>query len=186
MLLIQKVEDMTHVLEEIIIKPDAYTELACKVFAERAMAYYKLVPSHQKPLIVKIYGDSSGNQHRTSGAETDWAIIKQFFKLHVGTLQPEYYIPASNPSVRDRVNCVNARLRNYWEESHLLIDPSCKELIRDLEEVAWALDSVGNPTTEMNKSDKARTHASDALGYFVAQAFSLKGKVGEKVDGRIF
>ena len=185
MLLMQKVEEMAHVLEEIVIKPEAHTEAACAVFLERAMSYYGQVPSWQRPLTVKIYGDASGNQRRTAGARTDWAIIKQFFSLWRGTFAPEYYTAAANPAVRDRVNCVNSRLRNQAGETRLLIDPKCKELIRDLEEVSWAVDATGAATSELNKTDRARTHTSDALGYFTAPQFSLKTKVGEKGDGRV-
>jgi len=72
----------------------------------------------------------------------------------------------------------NARLRNYVGDTRLFIDPQCKELIRDFGRVTWAA------TNEIDKSDPARTHASDALGYFIAQAFSMKGTIGEK-SGRI-
>jgi hypothetical protein len=66
-----------------------------------------------------------------------------------------------------------------------VIDPRCVELIKDLEEVTWALDSTGAATSDVKKTDKARTHTSDALGYYVSQVFSMKGTVGEKGDGRI-
>ena len=58
-------------------------------------------------------------------------------------------------------------------------------MIRDLEEVTWLLDSTGANTRQINKKDPARTHTSDALGYFISQQFPMKGKIGEKSDGRI-
>jgi hypothetical protein len=185
MLLMQKVEDMVHVLEEIIIKPNANTEMACRKFEERALIYEKGVPYFQRPFIIKIYGDASGNQRRTSGVSTDWTIIKDHFKMWVGAFQPEFYLANVNPLVRDRINCVNSRLLNQRGESHLLIDPSCKELIKDLEQVTWKLDSTEAPTSELDKSDRARTHSSDALGYFISQAFPLKGQIGEQSAGRL-
>ncbi len=183
MLLIQQTGDVVNVLEEIIIKPNANTTRAAEAFLERAHFYYR--HSYKRPLILKIYGDASGNQRSTAGEYTDWTIIKNSFHLWEGTFLPEYYIGSSNPGVRDRINCVNARLHNHADESRLFIDPKCKELIRDLEEVSWAVDSTGAPTKELNKSDKNRTHASDALGYFISRVFSMKGKMGEKDDGRI-
>lgn len=185
MLLMQRLEDMVHVLQEIVIKPDANTEAGCEAFLKRALPLDAQVPYHQRPLTVKVYGDASGGQRRTSAAATDWALIRQFFQRWVGSFQPEYYTASVNPLVRDRVNCVNSRLRNHAEQSNLLIDPSCQELIKDLDQVMWALDSTGAATSELNKSDKARTHASDALGYFLAQAFPLRAKIGEKSAGRI-
>jgi phage terminase large subunit len=87
--------------------------------------------------------------------------------------------------VRDRINCVNARLRNQAGDSRLFIDPKCKELIRDLEEVSWAVDSTGAATEDLNKSDKNRTHTSDALGYFIYPEFPMSAKIGEKSTGPI-
>jgi hypothetical protein len=115
--------------------------------------------------------------------QTDWATVREFFAKWVGTFAPEYYITSANPPVRDRIACVNRRLRTQAMESRLMVDPKCKELIRDLEDVTWQLDSTGAVTSEINKSDKNRTHTSDALGYFIYQAFPLNAKIGEKPDG---
>jgi Terminase large subunit, T4likevirus-type, N-terminal len=185
MLLMQQVEEIVNVLEEIVIKPEAHTDAACEQFCRRAMTYYQQVPIWQRPLTVKIYGDASGIQRRTCGSHTDWEIIRQFFNNWRGTFDDKYFTATLNPGVRDRVNCVNSRLHNQAGETRLLIDPSCKELIRDLEEVSWEVDSTGAATNELSKSDKARTHASDALGYFISQAFPLRGKIGEKSAGPV-
>jgi len=159
---------------------DAHTELACDAFLKRALQYYKQVPSYQRPLTVNIYGDASGNQRRTAGSTTDWALIKHFFRSWVGTFEPFFYTASINPRIRDRVTCVNTRLRNAAGDARLFIDPSCKQLIRDLEEVSWALDSTGAATHELNKKDLERTHASDALGYFISQKFPMLPKIGHQ------
>jgi hypothetical protein len=91
----------------------------------------------------------------------------------------------TNPAVRDRVNCVNSRLKNALGEIHLYVDPRCQELIRDLEQVSWSLDATGRPTSELDKSDRARTHCSDALGYYIAEAFPLRPTAGPKNTGRL-
>jgi hypothetical protein len=185
MLLMQKVEEMVHVLEEIVVRPNANTELACEKFEERIMPYYNQVPTWQRPLTIKIYGDASGSQRRTAGTQTDWAIIRQFFTKWRGTFEPELLYTTSNPIVRDRINCVNGRLRNHAGDVRLLIDPKCIELIRDLEDVSWKVDATGAATNEINKTDPARTHASDALGYFIAREFNMLGKIGHRNDGPI-
>jgi hypothetical protein len=184
MLLMQRQSDIVYVLDEIVV-PNANTEAACQALLERLAPLFKMVPSHLYPMQVEIYGDASGNQKRTSAAQTDWAIIRNFFSMWVGTYKPLYKIQSSNPPVRDRINCVNSRLRNTLEESRLFIDPKCRELIKDLEQVAWATDYTGAVTTELDKSNPARTHASDALGYYIAQAFPLKPPVGHQSSGRI-
>jgi len=185
MLLMQRLQDEVCVLEEIIIKPNAYTEMACETALDRLMFYYKQVLVWQRPLTVKVYGDASGGQRRTAGAQTDWAIIRAFFNKWVGDFSPQFHTVSSNPRVRDRINCVNARLRNQAGDSRLFIDPKCKELIRDLEEVSWAVDSTGAATEDLNKSDKNRTHTSDALGYFIYPEFPMSAKIGEKSTGPI-
>ena len=85
----------------------------------------------------------------------------------------------ANPGVRDRINVVNSRLLNAAGDRHLFIHPKCTELIRDLERVCWRADERGQPTSELDKSDRKRTHMSDALGYYLAQAFPLRPKIGE-------
>jgi hypothetical protein len=187
MLLMQKIGEMVHVLEEIVIRPNANTYRACDKFLERADFYHPQVPHFQLPLTVKLYGDATGSQQHTSaGSQTDWTIIKDFFANYRGKYMPQYFYATANPFVYDRVNCVNARIRNHAGDVRLLIDPSCKELIRDLEEVAWSLDATGARTREINKKDPTRTHASDALGYFISQQFPMKAKIGEKPDGPVW
>ncbi len=180
MLLLQKVGDDINVLEEMIVRPDATTEKACLKLIGLIDPYTKLVHFGHAPLQLHIYGDASGHQRRTAGATTDWTQIRDFFRMHIGSIQPSYFLAGANPLIRDRVNCVNARLRNKDGEPRLFVSPGCKELIRDLEEVAWSTDSTGAPTRDLNKKDRGRTHLSDALGYFVSQAFPMRPTAGEK------
>src|ERR1039458_248514 len=79
------------------------------------------------------------------------------------TLPVRQLAPRSNPSVRERVNLMNAKLRSAAGEVGLLVDGKCKELILDLEQVAYKSDSC-----QIDKDrDRLRTHMSDALGYLV-------------------
>jgi hypothetical protein len=179
MLLIQRSSNSVYVLDEIIIKPAANTEMACQEFHARTRAF----GTHH--IHVAVYGDASGNQRRTSAADTDWTLIRQFFNRAPRLYTPAFHMAKSNPAVRDRVNCVNTRLQSASGDAHLFIDPRCRELILDLEKVTWALDSSGRVTSEVDKSERARTHASDALGYFVSQAFPLRPSIGPNASGRL-
>ena len=67
-------------------------------------------------------------------------------------------------------------------ERRLLIDPKCKQLILDLERVHWKTDSSGNMLSDIDKSDPAGTHVSDALGYMIARDFGMRPKVGEQSE----
>jgi hypothetical protein len=177
MLLMQRIGDNVHVLDEIVVRSNACTtEDACRIFADRTAIYSALVGSIYGSLEVHIYGDASGRQRRTSATATDWTLIRDFFRqFHNGVIQISCRFATANPHVRDRINCVNARLRNKFGEPQLFISPGCKELIRDLEEVCFTTDSTGAATNELNKSDRHRTHMSDALGYYISQIFPLRG-----------
>jgi hypothetical protein len=44
--------------------------------------------------------------------------------------------------------------------------------------VHWKTDAHGNPLGEIDKSDPARTHVSDALGYMIAKEFGMYPQYG--------
>jgi len=179
MLLMQRIDDHVNVLQEIAVRSNSTTtEAACNTFVEQIAPYLKLVSRMYGVLDVQIYGDASGQQRRTAASDTDWALIREYFATrHRGEIQIICRYASANPRVRDRINCVNSRLRNAHGDPQLFISPGCKELIRDLEEVCFTLDSTGAPTNDLNKSDRHRTHMSDALGYYLSQAFPLRGKL---------
>jgi hypothetical protein len=179
MLLIQRVEETIQVFDEIILR-NSNTDAASRAFVERAEPLSKSVPFVKTPLEVHIYGDSSGNQRRTSATDTDWMIIRNRMSHWKGTFNPIFHNNAANPYVRDRVNCVNSRLQTQDDQVFVKISPRCRELIKDLEQVSWAVNPTGSSLSEIDKSDPNRTHTSDALGYYIAQAFSMKPKVGFK------
>jgi hypothetical protein len=172
----QRDGDEVEVLEEIIID-DANTLLACERFWERTRGWRD--GSH---LHLDIYGDASGHQRRTSATDTDWNLIRDFFARYKGEVTTAIRAGRSNPGVRDRINLVNGRLRSAIGEHRLFIDPRCRELIHDLERVCWQTDALGQPTSELDKSDRTRTHSSDALGYYIVQAFPPGGKFGERLE----
>lgn len=92
-----------------------------------------------------IYPDSTGGNRKTSG-KSDHTILKEAgFKLH----------PTRNPLVFDRVNNINALLK----QGRLFVHPRCKKLVNDLEKVSWKGQDLDQ------KTDPSLTHISDALGY---------------------
>jgi hypothetical protein len=125
-------------------------------------------------LNVYVYGDATGEQRKTSASRTDWQIVKDFFGRYPDRFKAQLRVPGSNPPVKDPINCVNAMLHNHAGDHRLLIDPKCKELIKDLEQVCWKADPHGNQLADLDKSDPMRTHASDAIGYLIAREFSMR------------
>ena len=179
MLLIQNTGEAVYVIDEIILR-EGNTEAACQALVDRVKPYLDTVNYRRWPLQIEVYGDASGYQRRTSASSTDWLLIRQFFEGHRGDFQIPIRATSSNPPVRDRVNCVNRRLRNQSGDARLFINPRCRELIKDLEQVAWQTDATGAATSDLDKSDRARTHTSDALGYYLAQACPLKPLIGHQ------
>jgi hypothetical protein len=161
-----------YVLDEIALK-DSNTAALGGAFLDKISSWPLLVSGTQ----IMIYGDSSGNSRHTSAARTDWEIIREFFRSQ--SYRVDFRIRSSNPLVRDRVNCVNGVLHSQAGERRLRIDPKCKQLILDFERVRWKTDSNGNTLQEIDKSDPARSHLSDALGYFISKEFGMRGQFGE-------
>jgi hypothetical protein len=174
-ILAERNKETVEVLDEIIIE-NANTWMACEHLWQRVQRYRHTWGA----LAIEVFGDASGHQRRTSGSLTDWNLIRDFFSQLRGQAAVQIQAATVNPSVRDRVNVVNSRLQNAAGEARLFIDPKCKELIADLERVCWRTDSSGQSTTELDKSDRLRTHTSDALGYYLTAAFPAGPKFGER------
>ena len=97
--------------------------------------------------------DPSGRSRSTSSRRSDHTILRDAgFEVHV----ERRTIP-----VLERVNCVNKALEST------IIDPSCKTLIKDFEQV---INREGS-RIQIDKSDPNLTHASDGFGYSVWHYF---------------
>ena len=94
------------------------------------------------------YPDATGTARHSSARYSDIDILRKHFKVRVKHI---------NPLVVNRVNAVNKALQD-----NLIIDPSCSDLIHDLER------TTNKPNTrEIDKSNKELSHLTDALGYSV-------------------
>jgi len=167
------------VLEELIL-PDSNTLAACEEFLSRTEKWNKGSRLH-----VRVYGDATAEQRHTSASRTDWQIVREFFGRHRDRFEVTFCLPSANPPVKDRVNCVNARLRNHAGQRRLLVNATCKELIKDLEQVCWKTDPHGNPLIGLDKSDRMRTHVSDAVGYLIEREFPMRPAKGERTGPMI-
>ena len=163
-----------NVFDELVL-PDSNTEAACSEFLERAKPWARI---SSVPMQLKIYGDATGGGRKSSASRTDWQIVKEFMARHRDWFSATFDIPSSNPPVKDRVNCVNAKLRNQAGDRQLRVDPRCKQLILDFERVHWKADPDGNMIADIDKSDPERTHTSDALGYMISRKFGMHPKGG--------
>lgn len=98
---------------------------------------------------MNIIPDETGNRRRSSSNATDHEILRRA-NLHV--------MKFKNPSVKDRYNNLN----RLFEQGRIIIDPSCKYLIEDLEQLVY------------DNKDEMLSHSSDAFGYAAWHLFPLK------------
>jgi len=156
--------DEIAVLDEVVLSR-ASTLQACEEFHAR-------YPNHQAGIV--IYGDATGQRLQTAGT-TDYQIVKEYFR-RTAYRNLKFRVPASNPSVRERVALVNAKLFSADEEVRLLVHPRCTGLVADFEEITFKPD-----TSVIDKDrDPKRTHLSDALGYLIWQEYQPRVVFGEQ------
>ncbi len=168
----QNVGGRVHVLEELVL-PASNTWKLCEEFVRRVQSW---ASAYGGPIQVDVFGDATGDARHSSADRSDWEIVRQSLG-RVAVVRPHFQVPRQNPSVKMRVNATNAMLCNQRQERKLLVHPGCKQLIKDFERVSWALDGNGNLMGAIDKSDPARTHVSDALGYKLAYESDLVQKV---------
>lgn len=111
---------------------------------------------------IEVFGDRSGlTSNSTNSSIADYQLIAQ--ALTQWGVRFRMCVPNANPAIRSRVLSVNDTLKDAGGQSHWQIDPSCKALIRDLEEVRDDEDGVPE-----KPAGSDLTHPSDAEGYRIA------------------
>jgi len=157
----------TNNLKEIVIIDEIFlrnsnTVEACSEFKIR-------YPRHNTGIY--LYGDATGQARSSNSNVTNWKIIENELQLY----GVHNRVPTRNPNERDRINAVNAMMKNSKGERKIFINPNCKRLIGDLEQVSFKEGS-----TQIDKHKNILlTHPSDALGYFVDKEFGLNKGVIE-------
>jgi hypothetical protein len=118
-----------------------------------------------KPGVI-LCGDATGSARKTSASgETDYSIICQ--TLQKAGIPFRNITPDSNPSVKDRVNQVNAKLKSADGSTHLFYHPiKCKRLKKDFERVCW---KPGASAILDQHRDPKLTHSSDSVGYPISE-----------------
>jgi hypothetical protein len=111
---------------------------------------------------VTVWPDSTGKNRDSTSATTDHQILRDFGF--------EVISRNTNPLVKDRVNTVNSVFKNAAGEVWTHVDPSCRELIDDLELVVWGKSG------DLDSSDVERTHISDGFGYMVCGMRPIVGR----------
>lgn len=110
----------------------------------------------------KIIADSTFSNRKTSGKSDKRILEGAGFEC----------MPFRNPYVIDRVTNMN----RLFAQDCVIIDPKCKKLIRDLEQVTF------KDNGQLDGSNRELTHISDSLGYM---AFKLS-PIGVSIKQRAF
>jgi len=109
---------------------------------------------------INVYPDASGQSHKTVNASlSDLQILRDAGFTVV--------VNSTNPSVKDRVNALNAQVLNGFGTRGLLVNTKlCPTVTECLEQQVF--DKNGQPDKTSGKD-----HAPDALGYFVAKMWPI-------------
>ena len=137
---VQIIAGHTYVTQENILSFDgANTDNAAQRICKDLVNYQKFVVA-----------DSTGKAEKTSASgRTDIEILRSY-GLEV--------VHSKNPFIRDRQNALNI----LFKKNKIIIDPSCKTLIKELE------------TLSSRDKEGEKAHVSVALGYLVWKYFPIK------------
>ena len=110
---------------------------------------------------VIVCPDPSGNARKTSAAvgQTDFTILQR----------QGFYVDAAHkaPLISDRINAVQALLKDAAGTRRLLVHPKARAVVRALDGLTYKED------TNIPDKGSGLDHMADALGYLVWQRFNL-------------
>tara|TARA_Y100000310_G_scaffold309598_1_gene353866 strand:+ start:842 stop:2053 length:1212 start_codon:yes stop_codon:yes gene_type:complete len=109
--------------------------------------------------VKQIFPDPAGSARSTTSHRSDHQILREH----------GYQVTArrAHPSHRDRLNALNRKLLSADGKTGMTINPRCKYLIKDLEQVQR--DKKGG----IDKSNIELTHALDACSYLIEYKFPV-------------
>lgn len=113
-----------------------------------------------------VYPDASGKNRNVAGMDTAHAMLQRAgFKLMVN---------ASNPSVGDRINSMNAMFLNAQGQRRYKVNTKhCPTFTTCLERQGWVRTDSGK--FEPDKSNNI-DHPLDAAGYFIHYTYPIQGR----------
>ena len=136
-------KDKIYAVDEIIIY-SSNTDEMCQEIRDR----------YGSKAQIFIYPDPASRQRKTSaGGRTDLSILQNAgFKVKV---------KHKHPAIRDRVNSVNAKLKDSKGVRHIFVSKSCKTMIKGLQR------QIYKENTNIPDKEQGFDHMNDALGYLI-------------------
>tara|TARA_R100000084_G_C4641593_1_gene144175 strand:+ start:134 stop:1339 length:1206 start_codon:yes stop_codon:yes gene_type:complete len=144
-----------HYFDE-IRQNNSSTEMLCKEMKDKW------------PKAKEIYPDPAGSARSTTSHRSDHQILKDN--------NYNVYARKAHPSHRDRLNALNRKLRDANGKVRMTIDPKCKHLIKDLEQVQR--DRNGG----IDKSNIELTHSLDAASYLIEYKWPIVQRVATSIQ----
>ena len=136
-------KDKIYVVDEIVIY-SSNTDEMCQEIRDRYGSKMQII----------IYPDPASRQRKTSaGGKTDLSILQNAgFKVKV---------KHRHPSIRDRVNAVNSKLKDSNGNRYIFVSNSCKTMIKGLQR------QIYKENTNIPDKEEGFDHMNDALGYLI-------------------
>jgi hypothetical protein len=136
-------KDKIYVVDEIVIY-SSNTDEMCQEIRDR----------YGSKAQIFVYPDPASRQRKTSaGGRTDLSILQNAgFKVKV---------KHKHPSIRDRVNAVNSKLKDSKGHRHIFVSKSCKTMIKGLQR------QIYKENTNIPDKEQGFDHMNDALGYLI-------------------
>lgn len=132
-----------------------------QIFSSNTQELVEEIKSRYQGYNIFIYPDPASKQRKTSaGGITDLSILKNAgFNIRVRN---------NHPLIRDRINSVNAKLKNAKDVNTLFIDKKCKNVIKSLERQIYKEGTV------IPDKESGYDHMNDALGYMIEYLYPLR------------
>ena len=163
----QEQDGTTCVIDEIWIKNDSNSLKICNELIGR-------YGNHEG--VIYCYGDATGGARGSAKVlGSDWDLIRMRLQGHFGN-RVAFRVKSHNPAEKSRINAVNSRLESISGDVGMLIDPKCKHLIRDFNEVEPGSDGSINKTIA-----PMLTHISDAIGYYIELEYPINIGFGQQI-----
>lgn len=113
---------------------------------------------HRNSINIRIRGDATGKNRSSPTGKSDYYYVQEILKSRGFSYRME--VSSKNPPIIDRVKYVNGWLKPISGSPKIEVDPSMKDLIKDLS--SQPVDDNRKPSDKNNLG-----HKSDALGYDV-------------------
>jgi len=113
-------------------------------------------------LHIRIFGDATGKNNRTSSIHSDYDIIDGHFQNLPNVLNYEKIVPLANPPIRKRHNLVNVQFLNDNGKSNLSVYKDA-EVAND----GFRFSKLKAGANLMEDDSDRYQHVSTAIGYYI-------------------